>query len=346
MPFVKLGPVVALAASLIAGSAQHSAAAAVDPGTQLLRQAMDAPRAVSYVGQLETVRFSSNRANATIVRIWHLAPSMTRRWYLAPEALYNDYIITRGSSSYQFDTKRSEVKISHNPVLDDQVAAEDSLNRVLTNYRASVARGEIIAGRQTTSLILVNKYTGERVMRLWLDTQTHLVLKKEEYHGNGAVASETRFEELRYTSAIPVAMFSTETPSGFIQVAGRDYAMPSADIDRVIHAAGFTPIKPTNLPQGFALISGDATTVNGVRTLHLTYSDGLRTLSLFENATGAAADFGAFRPQMVQFEGHDAQYVEDGPTTLLTWKEHGLYFALVGDLLRTELVEIAKSVAP
>ena len=83
-----------------------------------------------------------------------------------------------------------------------------------------------------------------------------------------------------------------------------------------------------------------------MRTLHLIYSDGLRTLSLFENATGAAADFGALHPRTVRFEGHDAQYVEDGPTTLLTWKEHGLHFALVGDLLRTELIEIAKSVVP
>jgi anti-sigma factor RsiW len=41
-----------------------------------------------------------------------------------------------------------------------------------------------------------------------------------------------------------------------------------------------------------------------------------------------------------------AEYIEDGPTTLLTWKEHGLAFALVGDLLLPELVEIAQSVVP
>ncbi|HMD02528.1 MAG TPA: DUF4367 domain-containing protein, partial [Candidatus Baltobacteraceae bacterium] len=90
----------------------------------------------------------------------------------------------------------------------------------------------------------------------------------------------------------------------------------------------------------------DVTTVNGVRTLHLLYSDGLRTISLFENATGAAADFGTLHPTTIHFQGHDAQYVEDGPTTLLTWKEHGLYFALVGDLMRNELIEIGKSVVP
>ncbi len=265
---------------------------------------------------------------------------------MAPESLYGDYIITRGSSSYEFDMKHSQVLVSHNPLLDDQVAASASLSRVLLNYRPALASGEIIAGRQTDSLILVNKFTGERVMRLWIDTKTHLVLKKEVYHGNGAVASQTRFEELRYTTSIPAGIFSTESPPGFNRVPGRDFVMPTSDIERVVHEAGFAPITPKDLPQGFSLVSGDATTVNGVRTLHLTYSDGLRTLSLFQNATGAAADFGHFHPQTTQIDGHEAQYVEDGPTTLLTWKEKGLYFALVGDLLRSELIAIAKSVVP
>lgn len=94
------------------------------------------------------------------------------------------------------------------------------------------------------------------------------------------------------------------------------------------------------------MIGGDVSDVSGVRTLHLLYSDGLRSISLFENATGAAADFGSLHPTKVPFDGHQGQYVEDGPTTLLTWKEKNLYFALVGDLMRNELVEIAKSVVP
>jgi negative regulator of sigma E activity len=114
----------------------------------------------------------------------------------------------------------------------------------------------------------------------------------------------------------------------------------------VIKEAGFAPYEPKALPQGFDIVSADVTTVSGVRTLHLLYSDGLRSISLFENATDAAADFGSLHPKALYFEGHDAEYVEDGPTTLLTWKEHDIYFALVGDLLRNELVQIAKSVVP
>ena len=327
------------------GARRVAARRSADP-IALLRQSIAAPRTVSYEGQFETVRFSSNRASATIVKIEHRAPALTRRWYVAPEALFGDYVITRGTATYQFDTKRGRVTISHNPTIDNQIVASDDFDRVLQNYRAIADGAEMVANHPTISIVLVNKFTGERALRVWVDRETHLVLKKEEYHGNGSVASQARFEELRYTSTIPDGIFSSDAPAGYAQVAGIDVDMPSSDIERVIKEAGFRPVEPKDLPQGFTVENGGVTMVNGVRTLHLLYSDGLRSISLFENATGAAAEFGALRPKTVTFEGHDAQYVEDGPTTLLTWREHGLYFALVGDLLQNEMIAIAKSVVP
>ena len=83
-----------------------------------------------------------------------------------------------------------------------------------------------------------------------------------------------------------------------------------------------------------------------MRNLHLLYSDGIRTLSLFENNSDSEPDFGGVKPSITRFEGHDAQYVKDGPTTLLTWREHGLAFALIGDLDLKKLTEIAISVIP
>ena len=335
----------ALALLAAASPAQVSSPPPVDP-TALLRASVDAPKSVSYVGQFETVRFSSSHAVATIVKVEHRSPEETRRWYVAPEALYGDYVIQRGSAVYEFDTKHDKVTVTHNPLLDDQVATADNFDRVLANYRAIDDGPGVIAEHPTDSIELVNKYTGERAIRVWLDAKTHLVLKKEEYHGNGAVASQTLFDDLRYTSSIPEAVFSTVLPSGFSQENGAELSMPSPDIDRTIKDAGFTPYTPHDLPQGFKLTNGSVDTVSGVRTLHLLYADGLRSISLFENSTGASADFGNFRPKTIQFEGHDASYVEEGPTTLLTWKEHGLHFAIVGDLLLPELVAIAKSVVP
>jgi outer membrane lipoprotein-sorting protein len=305
-----------------------------------------APRSVSYVGQVETVRFSSNRASATIVKIEHRAPSLTRRWFVAPEALYGDYVITRGPATYQFDTKLERVTVTHAAQAGEPFSPLDDFGEVLENYRALYEGSETIADRATVSIVLINKYTGERAMRVWIDRDTHLVLKREEYHANGSVAAQTRFEDVRYTGSIPDGIFSTDPPNGYAVVAGQDAAKPSLDIDAKIKDAGFSPYRPQDLPQGFDIKSADVTTVNGVRTLHLLYSDGLRSISLFENDANAAADFGTARPKTTHFEGHVAEYLEDGPTTLLTWKEHGFAFALVGDLLIPELVQIARSVVP
>jgi negative regulator of sigma E activity len=355
MPFAKhLASATVVAFALFAAVGSHpqiASTAPLDP-TALLRASIDAPKSVSYVGQFETVRFSSSHAVATIVKVEHRSPAETRRWYVAPDALYGDYVIQRGAAVYEFDTKHDKVTVTHNPLLDDQVATADNFDRVLENYRAIDDGPGMIAEHPTDSIELVNKYTGERAIRVWLDAKTHLVLKKEEYHGNGAVASQTLFDDLRYTSSIPEAVFSTALPGGFSEENGTELSMPSTDIDRTIKDAGFKPYTPKDLPQGFVLTSSAVDTVpqsgasGGVRTLHLLYADGLRSISLFENSNGASADFGNFRPKSIRFEDHDASYVEEGPTTLLTWKEHGLHFALVGDLLLPELVAIAKSVVP
>jgi outer membrane lipoprotein-sorting protein len=364
MPWSRQPPTLALAAAIAASialptaivaahatSPRPSPAPSASPASgeqamSLLRASILAPKSVSYVGQLETLRFSSSRSEATIVRVEHLAPDMTRRWYLAPEGLYGDYTVSRGIATYEYDTKHSRVVSSRNPAVDNQVAAVDNLGLVTRNYRAVLGGHETIANHKTESVSLINKYTGERAVRVWLDTSTNLVLKEEQYRGNGAVAAETRFEELRYTSSIPRDVFSVTVPSGYVRVTGRDYASPTTDVVKVVKSAGFQPVIPKYLPEGFTIFSADLATVSDVRTLHFLYSDGLRSLSLFENAIGAAADFGKLKPQTVSFEGHEAEYVEDGPTTLLTWQERGLHFALVSDLALHDLVDIAISVVP
>jgi outer membrane lipoprotein-sorting protein len=364
MPWNKTAVAAACAVTLTAGAAlvigvraadqatptpKPSPAAAAKTGDQaarLLRASILAPESVSYVGQLQTIRFSTSRASATIVRVEHLAPDRTRKWYIAPESLYGDYTITRGITTYQFDTKHSRVVTSRNPSLENQVAAAGSLGLITQNYRTVLGGEETIAGHKTVSVMLINKYTGERAVRVWIDPDTNLVLKKEQYRGNGAVSAQSRFEELRYTASIPPDLFTTTVPAGYKEVSGRDYASPSTDLGHVVKEAGFKPIIPKFLPEGFNLVSGDVATVSSVKELHFLYSDGLRSLSLFENAVGAAADFGKLKPTTIRFEDHDAEYVEDGPTTLVVWEEHALHFAIVSDLALRDIEDIATSVVP
>lgn len=310
---------------------------------QDLRDAIAAPDSSSYVGLVQTVEYGSSHADASVYRIEHRAPVLTRRWYLAPQSLYGDQIISRGDTTYNLDVRHKQLIVSRDDAIDDQVAIDDNFALLTKNYRAVPAPDETIAGRTAEAILLINKYTGQTVMRVWIDAQTRLVLQKERYAANGAVTYSTRFEQIRYTTDIPRQVFDVPR-SGYARTQGANHALPSNDLQAVVRTAGFQAKGPKYLPEGFVPVAGDVTDIKGVRNVHLLYSDGIRTVSLFENARGAAVDLGKYSVHSTKVESDDAQYVETGATTLLAWAHDTLHYTLVGELSREELVKIAASV--
>ncbi|HEV2262847.1 MAG TPA: sigma-E factor regulatory protein RseB domain-containing protein [Candidatus Rubrimentiphilum sp.] len=330
-----------LFAALAVTLAATAASPRVDPA-QLLREAVGAYGKLSYVGQIQNVDFGSSHTNAVLFRVEHRAPDLLRRWYLAPESLYGDSIISHGDMEYDVDVHQRRVVVARDDAVDDQVALDDNFDLLLRNYKAILGPNDTVAGRPAFEVLLVNKYTGETVIRLSLDSTTKLVLQRERFGSTGAVTNQMRFEQIRYTASIPSQVF--DVPGGYRRVKGQNHGLPSNDLARVVRAAGFDARGPRLLPEGFLPVTGDVTDVQGVRTLHVMYSDGLRTISLFENARGAAVDMSHYTIHAAKVRNYDAQYVEDGSTTLLAWQQGSLHFALVGDLTVNELTRIGASV--
>ncbi|HET7813305.1 MAG TPA: sigma-E factor regulatory protein RseB domain-containing protein [Candidatus Baltobacteraceae bacterium] len=333
----------AILAAAVLTAAAFSRASAQENATQLLRDAAAAYAKTSYIGQVQNVDYGSKRADAVMFRIEHRAPNTTRRWYLAPESLYGDSIISIGDTSYNVDTHHNRILVVKDDAIDDQVAQDENFGLLLHNYNAVLAPDDNVAGRRALSVVLVNKYSGQSVMRISIDAQTKLVLAKERYASSGAVSHQMRIEQIRYTNSLPAQLFSI--PGNYPRVEGPQHGLSSSDLPAVIKTAGFKAVGPTYLPGGFVPVAGDVSDIKGVRTLHLLYSDGLRTVSLFENAKGAAVDLGAYTAHSTSVRSNAAQYVEDGSTTLLTWAQGNLHLALVGELTRTELVKIGSSVS-
>ena len=344
MPRASARLALALAALAALAIPANVHAAPLPPADQLLRRAIAAPRHVSYVGEVQVLRFGEEKSEASIYRIEHLAPNMTRRWYLAPQSLYGDSVISRGDTTYSIDVNRERVLVAKDDSIDDQVAEDDNFSVLMANYTAEYAPDEVFEGRPVHVVLLNNKYTGETTMRVRIDAETDLVIGKELYGSSGSLVAQTRFEQLRYTKNIPAQIF--EVPKNLTRISGTARALPSIDLQHVIASAGFKAMGPKYLPEGFTPIEGDVSDVKGVRTLHLLYSDGIRTVSLFQNAKNAAIDLSRYKVSTTKIEKHVAQYVTEGPTTLLTWSEDGLHFALVGDLTLAELGKIAASVVP
>ena len=323
---------------------QLSAVGAPEDASTLLHDAMRAPANVSYVGEVQTLRFGAQKSEAAIYRIEHRAPQLTRRWYLAPQDLYGDSIISHGETTYSIDVSRDRVVVTQDDAIDDQVSEDDNFALLSANYKAVFGPDEMLDGRPVRLILLNNKHTGETTMRVRVDAQTKLVLSKEEYASNGSLVGETRFQALRYTSAIPPAIF--DVPKAMPRVNGPNRGIPSNDLAELVKSAGFAAQGPKYLPEGFVPSAGDVADIKGVRSLHLLYSDGIRTLSLFQNAKNVAVDMSKYRSSETRVQNSEARYVQEGPTTLLAWSEAGLHLALVGDLNLEELRRIAASVVP
>ncbi len=335
---------LAALAAIFLAAPRAGAMPATPQAETLLRDAMGAPQQLSYVGEVQTLRFGAQKSEAAIYRIEHKAPDLTRRWYLAPQDLYGDSIISRGDTSYSIDVKRDRVVVTEDDPIDDQVAEDDNFALLNANYNAIYGPDENSNGRAVKVVLLNNKHTGQTTMRVRIDAATKLVLERETYGSNGSLLAQTRFEQLRYTSDIPGAVF--DVPAALPRVKGPSRGIPSNNLQELLKTAGFSAHGPKYLPLGFIPVEGDVADVKGIRTLHLLYSDGIRTVSLFQNAKGAAVDMSRYRVSDVHFENKDGQYVQEGPTTLLAWSEAGLHFALVGDLDLNELKRIAASVVP
>jgi negative regulator of sigma E activity len=192
--------------------------------------------------------------------------------------------------------------------------------------------------------MLVNKHTRRSTMRVRIDRATKIVLDKQVFAPDGSLVSELRFEEIRFTTAIPLADFTL--PKRYAFVRGPTFGAPSEDIARVVSHAGFAVREPRSLPDGFSAVEGILVELRGVLTMHVLYSDGIRTLSLFENAKASTLDATRFQTQSLRMGDRKAEYAEDGATALLAWSDGSLYYTLVGESGLVDLRRMAASIAP
>jgi outer membrane lipoprotein-sorting protein len=334
---------LAASAALICCSlSQASAASEPDTAMRLLCDALAAPSTVSYTGVVEAIRMSREYSEASVYRIEHRAPDLTRRIYTAPPALEGESIVTRGEINYAIDPKRRRVGETPNDSPENRAAFARDAALIRSNYRAIVRDGDTFDGRPTLSITAIDRFTDRPLLLLRIDRDTKLVLDRQELDGNGSLRSESHFDLVRFSN-VPASDF--EIPSEFTLTKAPD-TNRSRDVARVAREAGFDARAPRELAEGFVPLEADGAAISGVRDLHVLYSDGVRAISLFESASNSAPEMGPFHPQPVLVAGRSGEYAVDGATALLSWSDGTRCYTLVGEITLPELKLLALSLSP
>jgi negative regulator of sigma E activity len=334
---------VAVAAALLAATTSIAGATtASEAPDALVADAMEAPAHVSYSGTVELVKIGARGAESSVFEIEHRAPDRTRKTFSAPSNVGGDSVVIVGNRSYDIDLARSRVVAAENDALTDPASLSANYLLLRRNYKAVAKDDEVFAGRPANVLALVSDYNHRSIVVIRIDRSTKLVLDKQTFSPDGTLVEEMRFVRVKFSGPMPDADFTI--PQGLTQVAGPQRGVPSEAIDALVAKAGFAAHNPKFLPLGFSAVEGRVETIQGVRTLHLMYSDGIRTVSLFENAKASTPDLSRYHAQATRVGGGDGQYGQAGPTTILAWRTGDVNCALVGEMPLDELQKIAASI--
>ena len=194
------------------------------------------------------------------------------------------------------------------------------LGLLADRYDLVVAGNGTCAGRDVR--IVEARRDGRVAGRTWLDQASGLAVRQEVYDDEGARLRSSVFADLTVedAAAVPLRLVTAALPVPRVEAVG---------------SAGWDV--PAELPGGFALLEAGRPGHDGGRVLHLAYSDGLSTLSLFSQPGSDAAPRGEYAEHDL---GGTTVWVSDQTPERVVWTGGGQVFTLVSDAAHQDLLDV------
>lgn len=314
----KLTSVVALlavgaSAGVLTWPAQAASAPEPD-AVATLQRAAEAARNQPYVGTQFLSAWSRGTTTSVLVDVTHV-PGRGSLVRVAPNAG------SVGASVLESDAGAGAGADS------DPAAPLPGLDAVplallQANYDVSMGSPQSCVGR-SAQVVDVRRRGADSSLagRFWVDTATGLVLRREVFDAEGRTVRASAFVNVD-TDAVPRLADAVPPVSG--PATGKP--VPAAELDRM-RAAGWAA--PARVGSDLALYDARSTGSGRARMLHLSYSDGLSTVSLFEQP--GRLDPAVLRGWQQQRIGATEVYVRDTLPQRVAWSGAGTVYTLVAD---------------
>jgi sigma-E factor negative regulatory protein RseB len=272
----------------------------------LLGQAAAAGQATSYQG-VELTRQAGVDGTVTVVsQVWHQGGGLT---------------VTRTSTGatpvVSYDTGDSSAAGVFG-VTSDQVA-------LLGTHYVAVYRGSGAAGGLPARIVEVYRFDGSLAARFWLDTQTLVPLRREDFDTADKLVSDELFTQVQFgpLTERPAAA-TTEGPVS-AAAAGSGWVAAGSPGTVVASLAGRGVQLPGAELAGLPLYGAERSGTGASQVTDLEYSDGLSIISLFVQRGTLAASMAGWRPLSL----HGYRVYVSGHS--VTWAGHGEVYTLIAD---------------
>lgn len=189
------------------------------------------------------------------------------------------------------------------------------LNLLERNYVLSGSRGSVVLGRSATMLQATRD--GQLASRWWVDDETGVVLWQDSYDPHGVLDQSVGFTELTFDP--PGMMTQLSAPVGL----GTTKTALTLTTAEPLNAAGWSCGSEL---AGLSLVKLRADDSGDPSALHLTYSDGLLTVTVYEQRGRLGAD-----PATFGWDSGLGAYLRRGSANLATWQSGDRVFTVLTD---------------
>ena len=306
------GPVALLVVLLgtLAGSAPAlGPAALVDrkpsdaTALRMLERAAQAPTTVAYHGVQFVSAWSEQGSTSLVVDVEHRPGHGTA---------------VRSTSTAQ--NPAADTFLPAGGVEPSVLGGSSTLQLLAGNYTVVVAGRGSVSGRVTDLVEARRLGTQQPAATFWLDAETGLVLRREVYDDRGRTTRASAFVEIAIGTRATDKHLPPAMPDAWSQEV--DYSDRAAMRGRGWHC-------PDELPGSLDLVDARRGGGKAAPILHLGYSDGLASVSLFEQQGWLDTEnLDGYRRS--ELDGR-LVYVRDGVPQRVVWSAGGTVFTVVAD---------------
>ncbi|HVF05481.1 MAG TPA: sigma-E factor regulatory protein RseB domain-containing protein [Frankiaceae bacterium] len=285
---------------------------AADDGLTLLEQAATAARNLSYRGTQMVSFWSEAGSSSALIDVAHDGgKGLLLRVAPTPQ--------NPGGAVY--DDESGDVP----EVVGFSNAAIDLL---ATHYDVGVEGSGEVAGRP--AYVVTVRRGVAPAARFWIDRATKLPLRREVLDEAGRTIRASAFIQLRVG---PARVSDVVIENAAAMPAPRGVPAPAVE-----HLRGDGWHAPDRLPSGLELVDARMTGAGDAATVHLTYSDGLSTVSLFQQK-GVLDEGSVAGWRRTDVAGDDA-WVQDAFPRRVVWAGAGVVFTVVADCPQAALDDL------
>ena len=306
--------------------------------TERVAQTFSAPFQVNIEG-IKTERVYTREGTMTVsARVVLQQPQFIYMEYLEPTDAKGQILVDDGKSRVCFTPQLNKVTVLPSlvsPLLKQR--RERTMDILFENFMITDPIATTFLDRDAWVVSLRPKSGGIQVLKLWIDKETSLILKKERYDATGKLMSSEAYTSIQFDITVDKQILLENVPPT-PTLAQDAISQLFLTLQEMRLRVARSLYAPTYVPSGYMFQEGELLNDS---TIKLVYTNGMDIITLFQ------------RPR-IKVEMEYEHEVKSGNLSLkfkrtalentLVWGERGKTFVLMGPISLEDMLEMAKSI--